>query len=221
MSISVFALPIALLLIVSGIALGYFLLYTGHINRALETKGRRHLHMLPPYRVVTALAALAVVCIVTLGVLCLPGMSRITTARDVEEDLLASQTVGEDWSVEVAMSDGFAAVLAYDDARSGHQFAIYRNESDILTNYVFRYGGRTTSVERSVSVYRFDDTLILLSMNALHIETIACHGGGTYETDPDRPFVLILPGGGFDAYDAEGERIDLAQDWWYEERDAG
>lgn len=77
----------------------------------------------------------------------------------------------------------------------------------------FRYGGHTTSVERSVSIYKFDGTLVLISMNSLHIEKIECHDGDTYETDPNRPFALILPSGGFDVYDNEGNLIDLEQDW--------
>lgn len=221
MSSSVFAFPIAVLLLLILVAAGYFLLYTSHINRALTAKGRGHLHMLPPYRVVMALGVIAVICAATLGASGLSGLSRIATAHDVEEDLRESRTVEEDWNVEIAMSDGFAAAIAYDDERSDHSFAIYRNAGDVFTAYTFRYGGHTTSVERGVSVYRFDDTLILLSMNAPHIERIVCHDGDTWEIDPGRPFVLILPSGGFDAYDSAGERIDLAQDWWYEERDAG
>lgn len=221
MNISVFTVPIVLLLLISGMALGYFRLYTGYINRTLAEKGRRHRHMIPPCWVVRALAVLFIVCVIVLGAVYLPGMSRLTTARDMEEDMRGSQRVDDDWNVEIAMSDDFAALIAYDDEQSDHTFAVYRNDSDTFTDYKFRYGGHITSVERSVCACRFDGALILLSMNVPGIEKVECYDGETYKIDPDRPFVLILPDSGFDAYDAGGNRIDLTQDPWYEERSWG
>lgn len=221
MSISVFAfIIIAIVVLITIIAVGYFLLYTSNINKALVTKGRKHLHMIPPYKVVTVLVATLIICVAVLGVIYLPGMSRITTVHDIEEDLQEFQKLNEECNIEISMSDSFAAAIAYDDEQSDHTFAVYRNDNDTFTNYIYRYGGHTTSVERSVSVYKFDGTLILISMNALHIEKIECHDGDTYEIDPNRPFALILPSGGFDVYDDEGNLIDLEQDWWYEIREA-
>ncbi|MGM9661516.1 MAG: hypothetical protein ACI3WR_00290 [Oscillospiraceae bacterium] len=198
------------------IAAGYLRLYTRAINRALVTKGRKPPRMIPPYKVVAALAAALVIA----AALCLSGMNRITTARDMEESLRKSQTIREDWNIEIAMSDSFAAALAYDDGLTDHSFAVYRNTGRLFENYQFRYGGHTVSVEQSVSVYKYDGMLALLSMNALHIARIQCHDGETYEIDPDSPFVLILPDGGFDAYDSAGKLIDLEQDRWYEVREA-
>lgn len=220
MSISVFAFIIVVIMVLlTIISIGYFLLYTSNINKALVTNGRKHLHMIPPYKVVIALIIMFIIGIAVLAVIYLPGMSRITTVQDIEEHLREFQAVNDEWNVEVAMSDNYAAVIAYDDEQTDHAFAVYRNDNT-FTDYVFRYGGHTTSVERSVSIYKFDGTLVLISMNSLHIEKIECHDGDTYETDPNRPFALILPSGGFDVYDNEGNLIDLEQDWWYEIREA-
>ena len=52
-----------------------------------------------------------------------------------------------------------------------------------------------------------------ISMNRLGIAKIACHDGNTYQLDPESPFVLIIPSGGADIYDKNG---DLEQNWWYE-----
>lgn len=217
MSISVFAfIVIAIVILLTIIAAGYFLLYTSNINKALVTKGHKHLHMIPPYKMVIALIILFIVVVAVLVAIYLPGMSRITNAHDIEEHLREFQAVNDEWNVEVAMSDNYAAVIAYDDEQTDHAFAIYRNTSEAFTNFVFRAGGHTTSVEKSVSVYKFDGTLALVSMNTLHIAKIECHDGDTYETDPNHPFVLILPSGGFNIYDNEGNLIDLEQDWWYE-----
>ena len=221
MSISVYAfIIVAVMVVFSLIAIGYFLLYTNIINKALVTKGRKHLHMIPPHKVVIALIIVFIIGAAVLGAIYLPGMSRITSAHDIEEHLREFQVVNEEWNVEVTMSDSYAAVIAYDDEQTDHAFAIYKNTNETFTNYAFRYGGSTTSVERSVSVYKFDGTLVLVSMNALQIAKIACHDGDTYELDPNRPFVLIMLSGGFDVYDNEGNLIDLEQDWWYEMREA-
>ena len=57
-------------------------------------------------------------------------------------------------------------------------------------------------------------------MNSLHIAAIDSHGGARYEIDPDRPFALLIPGGGFDAYDSAGQLLNLEQEQWYEATDA-
>ena len=216
MSISVFV--IAVMVVFTLIAIGYFLLYTSIINRALATTGRKRLNMIPPYKIVIALFIIFLICTVVFGIIYLPDMNRISTVHDIEESLREFQAVNEEWNIEIAMSDNVAAVLAYDDNLTDHTFAIYRNENDTFKNYVYRYGGHTTSIEKSVRVYQYDGMLVLLSMNALHIAAIECHDGGIYEIDPNRPFFLIIPSGGFDVYD-EGNLIDLEQDWWYEVRE--
>ncbi len=221
MSFSVFAFIIIAIMAVMVLAtIGYFLLYTSVINKALATKGRKHLHMMPPYKVVIASAVIFVIGTVVLGTFYLLGINRIVTAHDLEVNMRKYQAVNEEWNVEIAMSDDFAAVIAYDDNLTDHTFAVYKNANDTFTDYEYRYGGHTTSVERSVSVYKFDGTLVLISMNALHISKIECHDGDCYEIDPARPFVLIVQSGGFDVFDNKGNLIDLEQDWWYEVRKA-
>ncbi len=53
-------------------------------------------------------------------------------------------------------------------------------------------------------------------MNAPHIAAIECHDGERYEIDSNSPFVLIIPSGGFDVYDINGDLINLTQEGWYE-----
>lgn len=219
MSISVFVFTIiAIVVILTVIAVGYFLLYTRMINKALVGKGRKHLHMIAPYKVVIAFVIVLAVGAAALGGVYRSNMSRITSAHDIEESFRAFQAANAEWNVEVAMSNNIAAVIAYDQEQTDHTFAVYTNENDIFTNYVYRAGGHTTSVERSVLVYKSEGAFILISMNALHIAKIECHDGDPYEIDPNHPFVLIVPGGGFDVYDSNGSLIELEQDWWYGER---
>lgn len=221
MSIAVFVFVIiAITVVLTLIAIGYFLLYTNVINKALVTRGRKHLHMIPPYKVVISLLIVLIIGAVVLGLIYLPSANRMTSAHDIEKNLREFQAVNDGWNVEVAMSDNIAAALAYDDELTDYTFAIYRSSNDTFKNYEYRYGGHTASVEQSVSVYKYDGTLVLLSMNALHIAKIERHDGESYEIDPNSPFILVIPSGGFDVYDSDGDLIDLEQDWWYEMRQA-
>lgn len=221
MSVAVFAfIIIAIMVLLTIVAVGYFLLYSSNINKALVTKGRKHLHMIPFYKVVIVLIILFMIGAAVLAAIYFPGMSRIATAHDIEEHMREFQAVNDEWNVEVAMSDDYAAAIAYDGEQSDHTFAIYRNANETFTDFAFRVGGHTVSVEKSVSVYKFEDTLVLVSMNALHIAKIERHDGDVYEFDPNRPFVIVMPSGGFDVYGDDGILIDLEQDWWYEIREA-
>lgn len=88
-------------------------------------------------------------------------------------------------------------------------------------DYEFRYGGVSSSIEHGVRVFSLGTSSALLSMNAQHIAAIVCHDGQSFELDPDRPFVLLLPTGGFDAYDSAGQLIELDADGWHEQTSLG
>lgn len=194
----------------------YFQIYKRNINKALSAKDSIRRRMVPPYKVVTVLSIVAVVAVVIAGIATASNFNRIATAHDIEQAARKSQAIDKEWNVEVAMVDNFATVLSYNDDMSDHSFAIYRNRNGVHTNYVFWQGGNSTSIERSVRVFKYDDALALLSMNELHIAKIECHNGETYALNPDSPFVLIIPSSGFDVYDKNGNLIDLEQSWWYE-----
>lgn len=199
----------------------YFQIYKRNINRALAENGSKHIRMAPPFKVVSVLVIVFAVCVTSICITLIPYFDGITTARDIEEVTRQHNAVEADWNIEVAMNDSLAAVLAYDMDLSDHTFAIYKNESELFPNYVFRYGGNTTSIERAVRVFRYGGTLALVSMNALHIAKIECHDGDTFEIDPDLPFVLILPNGGYDVYDSDGNLINLAEASYYEITEIG
>lgn len=194
----------------------YFFIYKHHINKVLVEPQKKHIKMIPPYMILVALIIVFAVLGTSFIITNLPSLDRISTVSDIEENVRSIKEISGDWIVEIAMNDRVAAVIAYDDQRNKHIFSIYKSDSKANTNYVFRYGGKSTSIEHCVRVFKFESTTALVSMNALHIATIECHDGERYEIDPNMPFVLVIPSGGFDVYDNSGKLIDLTQDWWYE-----
>lgn len=216
MDLSILILMVlAIAVLLAAAVLVYLQIYKRNINKALNAKAGIHRHMVPPHNM-AALSVVLVAAVVVLGIIVAPNFNRITNAHEIEQAAREFQAIGNEWNVEMGMADNFAAVLFYNEDRSDHSFAIYRNTNEVRANYVFWYGGNSTSIQRSVRVFKYDGALALISMNELHIAKIECHDGETYVLDPNSPFVFVIPGGGFDVYDKNGNLIDLEQDWWYE-----
>ena len=194
----------------------YFFVYKHHINKVLVEPQKKHMKMIPPYKIMLALILVVAVIGTSFIITIMPKLDRISTATEIETDVRNFQKIGSDWDIEIAMNEYFAAVIAYDSTKGDHTFAIYKNDGKVGTNYVFRYGGKSTSIERSVRVFKFEGATAFVSMNALHIAAIECHDGERYEIDPNMPFALIIPNGGYDIYDNNGNLVDLTQDRWYE-----
>lgn len=194
----------------------YLKIYKRNINKALTENSKRHIRMIPPYKVLNVLIALLAVVALAFAMTIIPSLNRISTADEIERETRRFQAINDEWNMEISLNDNLAVVLSYDDDMSEHAFSVYKNTGNVVPNYKFSYGGESTSIERSVRVFKYDNTLALLSMNMLHIAKIECHDGITCEIDPNSPFALIIPSGGFDVYDSTGNIIDLAQDWWYE-----
>lgn len=207
---------LAAVLVILGVCAGYFHVYKRHINRALAQPDKKLLRLAPPRAVLIVLAAAFVLLCLTLIVAGLMGQRRLSTLADIEADVGLAQG----WEMESAMNESAAAVLCFDAERGEHSFYVYENAGGKAGDYVFRYGGSSTSIERCVRAFSFGGTTALISMNALHIAVIESHGGGRYELDTERPFVLVIPGGGFDAYDSAGQLLNLEQEQWYEATDA-
>lgn len=189
---------------------GYFLLYRRYLNKALSRRGEQHLRLPAPYRVAAVLlAALALGAVLALALQPRPAL---TTPASLAE--YTREALEDGWSVEVDASGTLAAVLAYSGDRSGHTFALYENTGG---SYIFRYGGSSTSIARGLRAFSHQGALALFSLNELHIANIECHSGERYAVDPNAPFVLVIPDGGFEVYDAGGRKIDLADTNWYEE----
>ncbi len=194
----------------------YFFIYKRHINKVLVEPQKKHIKMVPPYMVVLVLTIVFAVIGTSFLITIQPRLNRISTVSEIEKDARSFQGISNDWDIEITMDDRIAAVIAYNEQKDEHAFSIYENEGKGKTNYVFRYGGKSTSIERSVRVFKFEGTTAFISMNALHIAAIECHDGERYEIDPNMPFVLVVPSGGFDIFDSSGNSVDLSQDWWYE-----
>ena len=208
---------LAAALVILAVCAVYFHVYKRHINRALAQQDKKLLRLAPPRTVLVVFSTVFVLLCLTLIAAGLMGQGRLSTLSDVEADVGLTQG----WEMESAMNESAAAVLCFDAERGEHSFYVYENVGGKAADYVFRYGGSSTSIERGVRACSFGDTTALISMNTLHIAAIESHGGGRYELDPNGPFVLLIPGGGFDAYDSTGEPIDLEQEQWYETTDAG
>lgn len=198
------------------VCIGYLLIYKKHINKVLIEPDKKHIKLVPPYKVLLVLIIVFAIVVTSFAVTLIPNTEHLSTVNDIEEDVRSFQKISDDWNIEIAMNERIAAVIAYDNQESEHTFSIYENKGSTKTNYVFRYGGKSTSIERGIRVFRFEGTTTLISMNILHIAAIECHDGERYEVDPNTPFVLVIPSGGFDVYDENGNLIDITQAGWYE-----
>ena len=198
------------------VCIGYLLIYKKHINKVLIEPDKKHIKLVPPYKVLLVLIIVFAIVVTSFAVTLIPNTEHLSTVNDIEEDVRSFQKISDDWNIEIAMNDRIAAVIAYDNQESKHTFSIYENKDSTKTNYVFRYGGKSTSIERGIRVFKFEGTTALISMNILHIAAVECHDGERYEIDPNNPFVLVIPSGGFDVYDENGKLIDITQADWYE-----
>ena len=198
------------------VCIGYLLIYKKHINKVLIEPDKKHIKLVPPYKVLLVLIIVFAIVVTSFAVTLIPNTEHLSTVNDIEEDVRSFQKISDDWNIEIAMNDRIAAVIAYDNQESEHTFSIYENKGNTKTNYVFRYGGKSTSIERGIRVFKFEGTTALISMNILHIAAVECHDGERYEIDPNNPFVLVIPSGGFDVYDENGKLIDITQADWYE-----
>ena len=198
------------------VCIGYLLIYKKHINKVLIEPDKKHIKLVPPYKVLLVLIIVFAIVVTSFAVTLIPNTEHLSTVNDIEEDVRSFQKISDDWNIEIAMNERIAAVIAYDNQESEHTFSIYENKGSTKTNYVFRYGGKSTSIERGIRVFKFEGTTALISMNILHIAAVECHDGERYEIDPNNPFVLVIPSGGFDVYDENGDLIDITQAGWYE-----
>lgn len=198
------------------VCIGYLLIYKKHINKVLIEPDKKHIKLVPPYKVLLVLIIVFAIVVTSFAVTLIPNTEHLSTVNDIEEDVRSFQKISDDWNIEIAMNERIAAVIAYDNQESEHTFSIYENKGSTKTNYVFRYGGKSTSIERGIRVFKFEGTTALISMNILHIAAVECHDGERYEIDPNNPFVLVIPSGGFDVYDENGNLIDITQAGWYE-----
>ena len=198
------------------VCIGYLLIYKKHINKVLIEPDKKHIKLVPPYKVLLVLIIVFAIVVTSFAVTLIPNTEHLSTVNDIEEDVRSFQKISDDWNIEIAMNERIAAVIAYDNQESEHTFSIYENKGSKKTNYVFRYGGKSTSIERGIRVFKFEGTTALISMNILHIAAVECHDGERYEVDPNTPFVLVIPSGGFDVYDENGNLIDITQAGWYE-----
>ena len=199
------------------VCIGYLLIYKKHINKVLIEPDKKHIKLVPPYKVLLVLIIVFAIVVTSFAVTLIPNTEHLSTVNDIEEDVRSFQKISDDWNIEIAMNERIAAVIAYDNQESEHTFSIYENKGSTKTNYVFRYGGKSTSIERGIRVFKFEGTTALISMNILHIAAVECHDGERYEIDPNNPFVLVIPSGGFDVYDENGKLIDITQVDWYEQ----
>ena len=212
----------SLLMIFFGVVCGalllcglYFFLYKGHINRVFREPGKKHTRMPPPHRVLFGLAAVVAMVGVCLIVLGLQGERPLTAERDIAADLRKNPGVTESWEVEADMGGNLAAGIAFCRETGDYSFGVYIQKGE-KPGFVFRYGGHATSIKESVRAFVYGDEIALISMNALQVAQVRSASGERFYVEPGEPFALVIPGGGFEVYDAQGNPIPVAQDPWYE-----
>lgn len=214
---SLFSLAAALFLFILGLLLllwGYLKLCQAKYDRVLETGQPMKKPMLPPYIVANGMKVLLAAALLFM---LLPVLGASTSRRELEEEV-CRRAERDGMSVALALTEDTAAALYYAADGSDHSFALYENRGAWREDYRFIHGGSATSIDENLRAFRMEKTgeLALFSMNRIGIARITCHSGEEYLLDPEAPFVLILPGGGADFYDAVGDRIDPAQNSWYE-----
>lgn len=210
-----------LLLISAGVILpllaayAYLKLYQAKIDKAIETGKQISKPMISSYQVANVMKVIIVIAVI------LPVLSYLREGRTGAQEIetaVHQRAVEDGMKVELVIAEKMAAALYYTDDRSDCSFALYENRGKYLDDYCFIHGGSSASIEKSVRVFRIEKSgeLVLFSMNRLGIAKIACHDGNTYQLDPESPFALIIPSGGADVYDKNGDLIDLKQNRWYE-----
>ena len=129
------------------VCIGYLLIYKKHINKVLIEPDKKHIKLVPPYKVLLVLIIVFAIVVTSFAVTLIPNTEHLSTVNDIEEDVRSFQKISDDWNIEIAMNERIAAVIAYDNQESEHTFSIYENKGSTKTNYVFRYGGKSTSIE--------------------------------------------------------------------------
>ncbi|HIQ66904.1 MAG TPA: hypothetical protein IAB74_00130 [Candidatus Faecousia excrementigallinarum] len=212
----------SLLMIFFGVVCGavflcglYFFLYKGHINRVFREPGKKHTRMPPPHRVLFGLAAAVAIVGICLIVSVTKGAGTLKTENDIASDLWKNPGVGESWEVEADMRENLAAGIAFCRETGDYSFGVYIQKGE-KPGFVFRYGGKSTSIKESLRAFVYGDEVALISMNALQVAQVRSASGERFYVEPGEPFVLVIPGGGFEFYDAQGNPIPLTQNRWYE-----
>ena len=192
---------------------GYLKVYQRKLDQAVKTGKPLKKPMIPPYKIANAVKILILLAVALPILSCL--RAPCTSVRNLEKEV--QQRAAEDgMQGELVMTEGTAAALYY--AEDDSRFALYENRGTVLDDYCFIHGGSSAAMEKGLRAFRMEDTgeLVLFSMNMPRISKIVSHDGTTYHLDPESPFVLILPSGGADLYDAEGNLLDLGNLSWYE-----
>lgn len=212
----------SLLMIFFGVVCGavflcglYFFLYKGHINRVFREPGKKHTRMPPPHRVLFGLAAAVAIVGICLIVSVTKGAGTLKTENDIASNLWKNPGVGESWEVEADMRENLAAGIAFCRETGDYSFGVYIQKGE-KPGFVFRYGGKSTSIKESLRAFVYGDEVALVSMNALQVAQVRSASGERFYVEPGEPFALVIPGGGFEVYDAQGNPIPVTQDPWYE-----
>src|SRR5699024_3724366 len=119
------------------------------------------------------------------------------------------------WELEADMGGNLAAGIAICRETADYSFGVYIQKGE-KPGSVFRYGGHVTSIKDRVRAFGYRDERAVIIMNALQVAQVRSASGERFYVEPGEPFALVIPGGGFEVYDAQGNPIPVTQDPWYE-----
>lgn len=182
----------------------YMFFYKWYINNSLKNGTTPRLRMPSPRFMLVLVPVVLVISILVAGTVSLLDYFYDFTDRRTEnmEEMLEQFSLPvvypdpDVWQIETAMTERYGALMAWNEDMSDSHYHIFINEENGLPDYVFRYGGGSSSLETSVLLFEQEGNLILLSLNKPRIAQIECDNGMIYHVDPDKPFVLIIPDGG-------------------------
>lgn len=136
------------------------------------------------------------------------GHTERAIVREIEEE---NEKLGGEYTYDVGES--MIAALFYDTETERYECDIYVNFPGFSFGWFFRVGGCSTGMSH-VEEDRIEniDDFVLYSTNQPRVCRIEIDDGTTVQSrsiDPDKPFVMILPGStvGYTLYDENGEVV--------------
>ena len=90
---SIFLMLFAAVCVICLVCVGYLFVYKKHINKALIEPDKKHIKLVPPYKVLLALVILLAVVGTSYAVTIIPNMEQLSTVNDIEDDARSFQKI--------------------------------------------------------------------------------------------------------------------------------
>ena len=82
------------------VCIGYLFIYKKHINKVLIEPDKKHIKLVPPYKVFLVLIIVLAIAGTSFAVTIIPNRGFLSTVNDIEEDVRSFQEISDDWNIE-------------------------------------------------------------------------------------------------------------------------